>query len=241
MNLASGTSTLELLEGAHRYHHWVYDRIRPGLGRRVLEIGCGTGTMTRFLVDRELVVGVDVVDDYIRLTAERYRDHPNVIIRRLDLTQSIGPLRGFRFDSAVSVNVFEHIADDEAAMKAVHALLPPGGTFTLLVPCHPALYGRFDRDLGHHRRYRKDELRHKLQSSGFLVEWIRRSNPVGALAWLVMVRLLRQARLRGTLLYDRLVPVLSVLDTVQLPLGLSLIAPARKPIARPDAPFRPGS
>jgi SAM-dependent methyltransferase len=235
MNLASGTSALEVMEGAHRYHQWIYDRIQHRLGRRVLEIGCGTGTMTRFFLDRELVVGIDVVDDYIRMTRERYRDHPNVIIRRLDLTESIEPLRGFRFDSAVSVNVFEHIADDEAAMKAVYALLPAGGTFTLLVPCHPALYGRFDRDLGHYRRYTKDELRRKLQSSGFLVEWIRRSNPVGALAWLVIVRLLRQPRLRGTTLHDRLVPVLSVLDTVELPLGLSLIAVARKPNASPEA------
>jgi SAM-dependent methyltransferase len=235
MNLASGTSTLELLEGAHRYNRWIYDRVQHRLGRRVLEIGCGTGTITHFLLDRELVVGVDVVDDYIRLTGARYRDHPNVIIRRLDLTESIEPLRGFRFDSAVSVNVFEHIADDEAAMKAVHALLPPGGTFTLLVPCHPALYGRFDDALGHHRRYTKDELRGKLQSSGFVVERIRRSNPIGALAWLVLVRLLRQPRLRGTTIYDRLVPVLSVLDKVELPLGLSLIAVARKPMAGPEA------
>jgi len=231
MSLASGASTLEVMEGAHRYNRWIYDRVRGGLGQRVLEIGCGTGTITSFMVDRQLVVGIDVVDDYIRSTSHRFDDRPNIVVRRHDLTESIDPLRGYRFDSALSVNVFEHIANDERAMKAVYALLEPGGTFTLLVPCHPALLGGFDRDIGHHRRYTKRELRRKLEASGFIVERIRRSNPVGALGWLINVRLLGLRRLRGTGLFDRLVPAFAVLDRVELPLGLSVIAVARKPVA----------
>jgi SAM-dependent methyltransferase len=232
MNQASGASTLEVMEGAQRYNRWIYDRVRDGIGQRVLEIGCGTGTITSFMADRQLVVGIDVNDEYIVSTRDRFSDRPNVVIRRHDLTESVEPLRGYRFDSAVSVNVFEHIASDEAAMKAVYTLLEPGGTFTLLVPCHPALLGAFDRDIGHHRRYTKGELRRKLEASGFAVERIRRSNPVGALGWLVNVRLLGLRRLRGTGLFDRLVPVLTLLDRVELPVGLSLIAVARKPAAR---------
>lgn len=235
MNLASGASTLDVMEAARRYNRWIYHRVRNGLGQRVLEIGCGTGTITSFMVERQLVVGIDVVDDYVHATSDRFKDRPNVVIRRHDLTESIEPLKDYRFDSAVSVNVFEHIANDEAAMKAVYALLEPGGTFTMLVPSHPALLGAFDRDIGHHRRYTKGELRRKLEASGFVVERIRRSNPVGALGWLVNVRLLGQRRLRGARLYDRLVPALAVLDAVELPLGLSLIAMARKPGAIPQA------
>ena len=231
MNLASGASTLEVMESARRYNRWIYDRIRDGLGQRVLEIGCGTGTITSLMVDRQLVVGVDVVENYVRAASNRFKDRPNVVIRQHDLTESTDALRGYRFDSAVSVNVFEHIANDERAMKAVYALLEPGGTFTLLVPCHPALLGRFDRDIGHHRRYTKPGLRGKLEASGFTVERIRRSNPVGALGWLVNVRLLGLRRLRGTALFDRLVPAFAALDRVELPLGLSLIAVARKPAA----------
>lgn len=231
MKPPSGASTLEVMEGAQRYNRWIYDRVREGIGQRVLEIGCGTGTITSFMLDRQLVVGIDVVDDYVQATTERFADRPNVVIRRHDLTESVEPLRGYRFDSAVSVNVFEHIGDDQAAMKAVYALLEPGGSFTLLVPSHPALLGAFDRDIGHHRRYTKSELRRKLEASGFVVERIRRSNPVGALGWLVNVRLLGLRQLRGTGLFDRLVPALRLVDRVELPVGLSLIAVARRPTA----------
>ena len=231
MKPPSGASTLEVMEGAQRYNRWIYDRVREGIGQRVLEIGCGTGTITSFMLDRQLVVGIDVVDDYVQATTERFADRPNVVLRRHDLTESVEPLRGYRFDSAVSVNVFEHIGDDQAAMKAVYALLEPGGSFTLLVPSHPALLGAFDRDIGHHRRYTKSELRRKLEASGFVVERIRRSNPVGALGWLVNVRLLGLRQLRGTGLFDRLVPALRLVDRVELPVGLSLIAVARRPTA----------
>jgi len=225
----SGASTLELMEGANRYNRWVFDRVRAGLGQRVLEVGCGTGTITDYLLDRELVVGIDVVEDYVRATARRYRDHANVVILQQDLTESIQTLRRYGFDSAVSVNVLEHIADDAAAIKAVYDLLPPGGVFALLVPSHPALLGRFDRDIGHHRRYTKRGLQRQLESAGFMVERIRRTNPVGALGWMVGVRLLGQRRLRGVRLYDQLVPLFAALDGMELPIGLSLTARARKP------------
>src|SRR5437773_12216633 len=147
------------------------------------------------------------------------------------MTDAVAPLRGYRLGSERSVNVFEHFANGERAMKAVYALLEPGGTFTPLVPVHPALLGGFDRDIGHHRRYTKVELRRKLEASGFIVERLRRSNPVGALGWLINVRLLRLRRLRGTGLFDRLVPAFTILDRLELPLGLSVIAVARKPVA----------
>jgi hypothetical protein len=54
---------------------------------------------------------------------------------------------------------------------------------------------------------------------------------VGGLGWRLNVRLLGLRRLRGASLFDPLVPALSVLDRVELPLGLSLIAVARKPAA----------
>jgi len=136
---------------------------------------------------------------------------------------------GGLFDSALSVNVFEHIDDDVAVMKAVFVLLAPGGTLNLLVPAHPLLMSPFDLSIGHHRRYTKRGLRQKLEAAGFTVERIRRSNPVGFVGWLVNNRLLGRRKLSAVGLYDRLVPVLARIDRMaEPPVGLSLIAVARK-------------
>jgi SAM-dependent methyltransferase len=226
----AGAQTLDLLGNVRRYNQWLFDRVSPALGRRVLEVGCGTGTLTAFLVDRELLVTVDVVDDYVRVVRDRYRDRPNVHVRLLDLTQSLGDLPQFGFDSALSVNVFEHIPDDLEAMKAVYQLLQPGGTLTLLVPSHPWLMGPFDRAIGHYRRYTKPVLRAKLEAAGFRVEHLRRGNPVGAAGWFVNTVVLRRRALAATRAYDRLVPILAAVDRwVESPVGLSLVAVGRKP------------
>lgn len=225
----AGTQTLKFLGDARRYNQWLFDRVRSGLGQRVLEIGCGTGTLTDYLVDRELLVTIDVVQDYVRLVQERFLDRPNVHVCLLDLTESLGDLPQFEFDSAVSINVFEHIQDDIKAMRAVHQLLQPGGTLTLLVPSHPWLMGPFDRAIGHYRRYTKRALREKLKAAGFVVERLRRSNPIGAAGWFVNTVVLRRRALRATRIYDRLVPLMAALDQrVEAPIGLSIVAVGRK-------------
>lgn len=226
----AGAQTLDLLGDARRYNQWLFERVRPALGQRVLEVGCGTGTLTAFLVDRELVVTIDVVEDYVGVVRKRFQDRANVHVRLLDITDSLGDLPQFGFDSALSVNVFEHIPDDLKAMQAVHQLLQPGGTLTLLVPSHQWLTGPFDRAIGHYRRYTKPALRQKLEAAGFVVEHLRRSNPIGAVGWFVNTVALRRRELGATRIYDRLVPLMAALDQrVEAPVGLSLVAVGRKP------------
>ena len=226
----AGPQTLELLQHARRYNQWEFERVRPSLGRRVLEIGCGTGTMTAFLSDRDLLVTVDVIEEYVRVVQERFHGRSNVHVRLLDVSLSVGDLARFRFDSAVSVNVFEHIPDDLKAMRAVHSLLEPGGSLTLLVPSHRWLMGPFDWAIGHYRRYTKRELCAKLQAAGFVVEQLRRSNPVGAAGWFVNTVILRRRALGAVRLFDRMIPLLAAIDRrIEFPVGLSLVAVGRKP------------
>jgi SAM-dependent methyltransferase len=225
----TGTHTLDLLTDARNYNRWLFERVRPALGCRVLEIGSGTGTMTEYLTDRDLVVGVEVIEQYVEVLRGRFAEHRNVRIECLDITSSVDSLIGLGLDSAVSFNVFEHIPDDVHAMRQVHRTLSPGGRLALVVPAHRALYGQFDEAIGHQRRYEKQELVRKLQSSGFEVEQVSSSNPLGALGWLVNVKLLRQPRLKGVGAYDALVPLLAAGERlVKPPFGLSLVAVARK-------------
>jgi SAM-dependent methyltransferase len=226
---AVGTDTLDQLEGTDRYNRWLFERVASAVGSRVLELGTGTGTMTRFLLDRDLVVGVDVVDRFVTNLQARFASHSGAIFLRHDISLSSDGLERFGFDSAVSFNVLEHIKDDEAAIRNVHRVLSPGGTIGLVVPAHPFLSGRFDDLIGHRRRYTVREMAEKLRRSGFTVERAVYSNPVGALGWLVHVKLLRRTRLHGVGLFDAMVPLMAGAERVVTPpFGLSVVAIARK-------------
>ena len=126
--------------------------------------------------------------------------------------------------------MLEHIPDDVATLRRFHDLLVPGGRLLLLVPAHPELYGATDRAVAHERRYRKQDLRARLASVGLGVETLRLVNPLGALGWFVSSRLRNREQVPEgpLLLYDRLVPALRLLDRVDLPVGLSVWAVARR-------------
>ncbi len=226
---ATGTRTLEALKGADRYNRWLLERVSPAIGSRVLEVGFGSGTMSTLLADRELLVGIDVVESFVTELQRRFADRSNATFLCHDISTSIGDLDRYAFDSAVSFNVFEHIEDDASALSNVHRVLRPGGTIGLVVPAHPGLHGRFDDLIGHWRRYTVGDMRQKLEAAGFTMERLAYSNPVGAFGWLMQVKLLGRPELGATGLFDRMVPALSAVERyVRPPFGLSVVAIGRK-------------
>src|SRR5262249_20660236 len=81
------TATLNQLAELDRYNHWVYEQISHALGRRVLEVGSGTGNITQFLcAEGREVMATDVVQSYRSELERLFCSHPNVRIGKFDLT-----------------------------------------------------------------------------------------------------------------------------------------------------------
>jgi SAM-dependent methyltransferase len=218
------------MERARHYNEWLLARCRPYLGRRVLDAGAGTGTFAEMLADEHEVVAAEPDPQLAAVLRRRFAGRANVRVLELEAA-ALPDDDGVGFDSIVSFNVLEHIPDDEAALRAFSRLLVPGGTLLLLVPAHPFLFGRLDGALGHERRYDEHGLRSRLEAARLELQVLRHVNPVGALGWLVLGRVLGvdDIPVRTLELYDRLVPLLRALDAMKLPFGLSLWAVARKP------------
>jgi len=145
------------------------------------------------------------------------------------------PAGAERIDTVLCLNVLEHVERDDVALRGLHDLLEPGGRLVLLVPALPALYGSLDRALDHHRRYSRNELLQKLRAAGFEVETNRFFNLLGVLGWTMNSRILKRTTFPPLqlALYDRLVPLFRLESRFRLPIGMSLIAVARKPSALP--------
>lgn len=220
--------TLDNLDGADNYASWIFEQVEPHLGSDVLEVGAGHGTFTELLGARSArVAATDVSDRCVRILRSRFADDPRIMVVEGSAAEAaeLPP-----FDSAVLINVLEHIEDDDGTLRDLSATLKPGGRLVLWVPAFALLYSDFDRKIGHYRRYRKAGLREKLTSAGYDVADIRYVNFVGAVAWLVVARLLRRAPTRGPLvrIYDaHFVPVLKRVERrLGTPFGQSLFAVA---------------
>jgi glycosyltransferase involved in cell wall biosynthesis len=230
-NADPGYQTLLRLSRAERYNKWMLQQLSPWLGRRVLEIGSGIGSFTRYLVGRELVVATDLNPRYLRILANTFERHTRVEVMPLDLTDfDPAPIAARGIDTILCLNVLEHVEDDRAALRRLHAALVPGGRLLLLVPAHRRLYGAIDRAIDHHRRYGRAGLAALLEETGFRVEHTVFFNRLGVLGWYLNSVVLRRTRVPSLQLrlQNALVPLLRAEAALPLPFGLSLVAVARR-------------
>lgn len=219
---------LRALRSAVGYQRWVLSAFGDAIRGNVLEVGGGIGNFTRFLAsDTRRVVVAEPADRMADLLEAQMLAGVKVVRAPIE---AMRPASG-RFDTAVLINVLEHIPDDIGALRAVRGLLRPGGTACILVPAHPALYGSLDANCGHERRYRRSGLRAVIEASGFTVMLCRHFNPIGALGWLLVSRIARRPHVpRASVhLSERVaVPVGRMLERLfPPPFGQSLVAVAR--------------
>lgn len=133
--------------------------------RTMLEIGCGTGSVLLALqrAAPELrLTGSELHPEGLAFARRRLGD--GVALMQMD-ARAI-PARE-QFDVIGAFDVIEHIPEDEAVLRAMHAALKPGGGAIVAVPQHPWLWSAFDDAAHHQRRYRRGELEAKLRGAGF--------------------------------------------------------------------------
>lgn len=222
-----GIETLErLAAAAPRYNRWLIERVQPWVGRRVLEIGAGVGTMSAFLVDRERLILSDTDPHYIELLRARFQGQRHVEVVPLRLPATNAALQAERLDTIICLNVLEHVREDERSLESMFQLLAPGGRLVLLVPSLPAIYGSLDKALGHFRRYTPPELRRKYAAAGFRMRHLEYFNLAGVPGWWFTGRVLKRELIpTGSLRwYDALVPLFRLERFLPWRVGQSLIA-----------------
>jgi 2-polyprenyl-3-methyl-5-hydroxy-6-metoxy-1,4-benzoquinol methylase len=225
----------EQLANATRYYRWLTDTMRPWLGRRILEIGCGQGNITVNFLDKERVIGIDFDEEYLHAIKHRFSSHKNFDAKKLDITRAedLEALKAEKFDTVVGINVIEHIEDDVAAARHLYDILEPGGHVILLAPAFNALMSPFDKMVGHYRRYTTSSLQETVRAAGFKIQKAYYFNMLGALAWLIVFKWLKrtEAGTGNVAVLEALVPLLAFVERIiPAPFGLSVIVVGSKPL-----------
>jgi SAM-dependent methyltransferase len=110
-------------------------------GKTAADLGCGIGPLLPFLaLHFGHVFAVDFAPGMLERAREQCRGLANVEFLQRNLAD-LGPLAG-RVDVAVAVNslVMPSVADREAALRAAHAALRPGGRLLGIVPAMDAVH-----------------------------------------------------------------------------------------------------
>jgi SAM-dependent methyltransferase len=167
-----GRETLADLTQATNYNSHLKKLIQANyeIGERVLDFGAGNGHFLNLISDKKGVFTAIEPDSQLK-------DQ----IRNSGLAHVIEPenVPAGMVDFLYTLNVLEHIQDDEGTLKRFNLWLRQGGTLFVYVPALPHLYSKFDASIGHFRRYKKRELLEKVERAGFRVKMVRFLDPVG--------------------------------------------------------------
>ena len=223
------SDVLEDLRTAVNYRRWLCSLGVPFFGDDVLEIGSGLGYYAADWADMGVRITASEADPArLAQLTETFAGDPRVRVREL----AVPIEEEADYSTVVAYNVLEHIPDDVAALRAFRGLLRPDGAVVLVVPAFPGAMSRFDRAIGHQRRYTRAALSSALGQAGLHVERCHYVNAPGLLAWYVGMRLLGGRPKEGPLLsiWDRIVvPVERRIERhVRMPFGQSVFAVARR-------------
>jgi len=198
-------------------------------GKKVLEVGCGTGNLIKFLSNSKFdLTGSDFSDIYLNKARKKI---PHVKFFKANLLHKES-WENFKnsFDSIIASEVVEHIEDDVTALKTIHSLLKPGGILVLDVPCFNLLYSEFDKKIGHFKRYSRKSISNVVEKSGFRIEKTRYWNLLGLFGWLITFKILKKGfeatkKIPAGLILGKW---LKLESKIPMPIGLTIFVKARK-------------
>jgi cyclopropane-fatty-acyl-phospholipid synthase len=118
-------------------------------GMRVLELGCGWGSLTLWLAEKFPRLRVTAVSnshgqrEYIeqQVRERGWQGRVNIITADMNDFQAPGP-----FDRVVSVEMFEHMRNYQQLFRRIASWLTPQGKLFVHVFCHRQLAYPFDTD-----------------------------------------------------------------------------------------------
>lgn len=122
-----------LIGGAQRSAILVQEYVRPRAGCRILEIGCGPGTIVPYLPKSEYV-GFDASPKYIASAQARFGDRATFVCQRVS---QYSLKEHSYFDIALALGIVHHLDDGEALrlFQIAYAALKPGGKLITLDGC----------------------------------------------------------------------------------------------------------
>jgi SAM-dependent methyltransferase len=223
---------------ALNYRRWIMDSLKPHIGRHIVEVGAGTGAFSELLL-AAAPASLTVLEPSSNLYSR--------LLKLLGPIDSTGVVRVHQSnfpdawngktqietpDTAVYINVLEHIEDDQTELKTIFKALAPQGRILIFVPALPFLMSPMDRGLGHFRRYTLPELVAKCSSAGFIIKTARYFDLLGVAPWWLKYRILKSNSMEAVAVraHDRwVVPVSRTIESlINVPFGKNIILVGEK-------------
>ncbi|MDC3227016.1 class I SAM-dependent methyltransferase [Acidimicrobiaceae bacterium] len=164
MNEDLDIAALESLTFAKNYNSHILKLLLSSLDRKdnILDFGAGYGLFTEKLKKKGYKISALEKNEK---AIKKLKEKNLINYKTIDQIKE-------KIDCVISLNVLEHIENDQEIVKDIYNLLKKDGKLLLYVPSSNLVWSNLDVLVNHVRRYDKKELKNLLSRAGFEVEQI---------------------------------------------------------------------
>ena len=112
---------------------------------KILDVGCGEGTLGQILSDKYQIVGIDISEQALQLASSHYDSTKQANIEQDDLTTIVDD----EFDAVVCLELLEHVFHPEEVLQNIQSVIRRDGVFISSFPNFVFWKYRFDMLRGH--------------------------------------------------------------------------------------------
>ena len=99
-------------------------------GDRLLDIGCGDGTLGYFAKNKyKEVYGVDISEEALKIAKKR-----DIIVEKVNLNEEKLPFENDYFDAVTCLDVIEHVFEPRDLIREINRVLKRGGILIISTP-----------------------------------------------------------------------------------------------------------
>ncbi len=142
---------LEIFDKASIWRKYVHLLVKNYLKEGILEVGAGIGSFTNNYHNNFSDITLTELDKGNTQKLRKKFENTNIKINSNYTSQQEN-----KFNTILYMNVLEHIEKDREEIKASFDKLNVDGHLIILVPAHNELFTKFDKQIGHFRRYKVD-------------------------------------------------------------------------------------
>jgi SAM-dependent methyltransferase len=153
---------LKYFDRAYNFRNYQFLLIKKYIKKNVAEIGPGSGVILKKYIKQ--CKNIDLYEPDIKLfrnLKKKFKNKKIVLKNKTFKTYK-------KYDTIIILDVLEHISNDKNQIQKLINSLNKGGSLIINVPAFNLLYSKFDRDIGHFRRYNKTNIKNKIKGLKFL-------------------------------------------------------------------------
>ena len=166
---------LEHFDSSENFRKYQYRLISKFINRNVAEVGPGNGSNAKMYIKNCKRLELFEPEKKLYLNLKKvFKKYKKVKIKNKIFKKSKN-----KYNSILYLDVIEHIKNDKHELSKAYHSLKKNGYLVINVPAFQILYSKFDKDIGHQKRYVKNDFLILSKNLKFKIHYMKYYDSIG--------------------------------------------------------------